>query len=941
MWPRTTGEHHIDAGHPHWQTLRALTGPIPASDVHAVLTLVSFARPKRLLERGAGSGHMTANLTEWTDDDAVIHVMPRIPMVAGESAGELAPETDHFGKAGKARFINPLDPARKDDPSAPYDFVLLHASADVHPLNLDTIRSYQSLAAGGWMMWLGFDPKGDAGAAREAIGLARLPDRVFHFEGTRVAYLQKGPPANRRSNGLTIGWEGDVDVVHSLAAVNRALVDRLQLRGHLVSVRQGHGVPAPAMREPHPSRLAIDRALPKTPDVIVRHGWPPDLSRREDGIPVALIQPWEFGAPPLAWINALSRGAIAEWWVPSETVRAGALQAGAPADRVVVVPNGVDVSLFRPDGEALRLRTAKRFKFLFVGGTIWRKGFDLLLSAFGRAFSDDDDVCLVVKDSGVGTYYQGQTAGEAIREFQQQTGSPELEYLPGEVTDAEMAQLYRAADCLVLPYRGEGFGMPVAEAMACGRTVLVTRGGATDDWCEETNAYLIPANRVPLPPGPVCGWETAGAAWRLEPDLTALIEQLRHIAAHPAEARARGQAALATVRERLTWDDAARVIESRVRGLVARRQLRAGRRVSLTMIVRNEEANLAECLVGANELFDEIVIVDTGSTDRTTEIARSFGARVFEHPWSDSFADARNQAIGHATGEWIFWLDADDRLDGENRRRLRELFDSLGDEQTAFLMTCLCPGGPGAPESRIDHVRLFRRRDDVRWRHRVHEQILPALQATGAALQWSDVIITHVGYVDAGLVRQKHERDGRLLEREVRENPDHPLVLFQLGAHAHKTRQPALAIESLQRCLSVCQPGDTILPKTHLLLAQCHRELNQADAAMDILEAGRQLFPDDAGLLFLDATLRHERGDEVGAEACYRRLLAGPGERRIDSQVAGWHGYLARHGLARLLSTGERWREAVDLWHEALAERPDFKPARDSLDEVLRRREPA
>ena len=95
-------------------------------------------------------------------------------------------------------------------------------------------------------------------------------------------------------------------------------------------------------------------------------------------------------------------------------------------------------------------------------------------------------------------------------------------------------------------------------------------------------------------------------------------------------------------------------------------------RVSLTMIVKDEENNLSNCLESVAAL-DEIVVVDTGSTDRTIEIARSFGARVFEFAWVDSFAAARNEALSHATGDYAFWLDADDVVEPDEREKLRAL----------------------------------------------------------------------------------------------------------------------------------------------------------------------------------------------------------------------------------------------------------------------------
>src|SRR5205807_7432306 len=111
--------------------------------------------------------------------------------------------------------------------------------------------------------------------------------------------------------------------------------------------------------------------------------------------------------------------------------------------------------------------------------------------------------------------------------------------------------------------------------------------------------------------------------------------------------------------------------------------------VSLCMIVRNEEANLPACLESVGDLFGEKIIVDTGSTDRTKEMAAGFGARVVEFAWVDSFAAARHEGLRHATRPWILWLDADDRPDEENRARLRTLLEHLKDENVADAMKCL------------------------------------------------------------------------------------------------------------------------------------------------------------------------------------------------------------------------------------------------------------
>ena len=97
----------------------------------------------------------------------------------------------------------------------------------------------------------------------------------------------------------------------------------------------------------------------------------------------------------------------------------------------------------------------------------------------------------------------------------------------------------------------------------------------------------------------------------------------------------------------------------------------------LTMIVRDEEANISHCLESVRGLFDEIVVLDTGSKDRTIEIARSFGARVFDFVWVDDFAAGRNAALARARGDYAFWLDADDVIEPSERAKLQGLLGGL------------------------------------------------------------------------------------------------------------------------------------------------------------------------------------------------------------------------------------------------------------------------
>jgi tetratricopeptide (TPR) repeat protein len=296
--------------------------------------------------------------------------------------------------------------------------------------------------------------------------------------------------------------------------------------------------------------------------------------------------------------------------------------------------------------------------------------------------------------------------------------------------------------------------------------------------------------------------------------------------------------------------------------------------VSLCLIAKNEEATLPNCLRPVAGLFKEVLVADTGSTDRTREIAAHFGARVIDFPWCDDFAAARNEALRHATGAWVFWLDADDRLDDGNRDMLAALFAGLRDENAAYVMTSRSPSAvPGEEATDVGHVRLFRNCPDFRWRYRVHEQILPALVGAGTAIRRTDIVIEHTGYRDPGLRRRKLERNLRLLHLDHADHPDEPYILFNLGWSYLDLGRPAEALPFLRQSLEHCAPGVSIVRKLYALLAQAHRRLGQLPEALAACRAGLARCPGDPELLLLEGALLQQRGDFAGAEARWLRLL--------------------------------------------------------------------
>jgi glycosyltransferase involved in cell wall biosynthesis len=296
--------------------------------------------------------------------------------------------------------------------------------------------------------------------------------------------------------------------------------------------------------------------------------------------------------------------------------------------------------------------------------------------------------------------------------------------------------------------------------------------------------------------------------------------------------------------------------------------------VSLVMIVRNEERNLADCLAPVASLFDEIVIVDTGSVDDTRRIAGRFTPHVFEFPWCDDFSAARNEALRHATGDWLFWLDADDRLSETDIAKLRSLLHSLGQEPRAYFMNTACSSQYACEgETLITHPRLFRRHADLRWQGRVHEQLRPEPASLGYELFFSDVLIRHVGYSDASALQRKLNRDVRLLRMDYAVDPSDPSTLLHLGlAYFHLGRTNE-ARQYLRQLLAATTVKSDYLRQVFCVLATIEMREGKLLEALAVLDQGLSLFPRGDYLLYLRADCLYELDRFREAKATLINLL--------------------------------------------------------------------
>ena len=219
---------------------------------------------------------------------------------------------------------------------------------------------------------------------------------------------------------------------------------------------------------------------------------------------------------------------------------------------------------------------------------------------------------------------------------------------------------------------------------------------------------------------------------------------------------------------------------ARMRGLSARArkiapQARpvAGMRLSLCMIVKDEEEMLPGCLEPLKGVVDEMIVVDTGSSDRTVEIAESFGAKVVHFPWNGSFADARNVSINNATGDWIMYLDADEHLVAEDAPRLRELLGRTWREGFNLVETNYTGGEDAGSATTHLALRVWRNRPGYRFEGRIHEQKTHTMPMfLPERFETTTIRVRHYGYLNQRIAaREKSQRNIELLVQEARENP--------------------------------------------------------------------------------------------------------------------------------------------------------------------------
>ncbi len=353
--------------------------------------------------------------------------------------------------------------------------------------------------------------------------------------------------------------------------------------------------------------------------------------------------------------------------------------------------------------------------------------------------------------------------------------------------------------------------------------------------------------------------------------------------------------------------------------------------ISLCMIVKNEEAFLADALRSVAGVVDELCIVDTGSTDRTVEIARAHGARVVDVAWNDDFAQARNAALAMATRRWIFVLDADERLDPASHDALRAI-GALPAGHRGKWLTCRnltddCKGS-GAMTNAL--VRIFPNDPRIRYRNPIHEFIACDGFDGGLPADRTTIEIVHHGYLSGVVIgRNKSERNLRLSRLAAEREPGDAFHHYNLGMALILSGERDAAIAALERMLELTRSSPRGY-RIHALvtLADLYAEhRSDLPSALRLVRECIALVPNYSNAHFSHGKLLARSGDLYEARNAFARAIAAGAHDReqfvVDDEIAIWK---AHSEIGATLMREHRYAKALAWFELAAQARPAAQP---------------
>jgi len=281
--------------------------------------------------------------------------------------------------------------------------------------------------------------------------------------------------------------------------------------------------------------------------------------------------------------------------------------------------------------------------------------------------------------------------------------------------------------------------------------------------------------------------------------------------------------------------------------------------LSLSMIVKNEEKYLRDCIESVKDIVDEIIIVDTGSSDGTKLIAKNYNAKIYDFTWNDDFSAARNEALKYTTGQWFIYLDADERLKKSDGAKLLKILRNSKPDIGAYVVTIESEHlqlDNSTELHRGGYPRIIKNIGfpKIHFKGRVHEQITPSLFSNNLKIDFTDIVIEHLGYnrsreeMDA-----KVRRNYKMLIQHVQEEPLNGYAWYQLGQTLAQMKLFKEAEDAIRMSIQTGKLSDSVFASATATLSQIVGSKGNFSEALKWAEQSLKAAPDQVYALHLKA----------------------------------------------------------------------------------------
>lgn len=309
--------------------------------------------------------------------------------------------------------------------------------------------------------------------------------------------------------------------------------------------------------------------------------------------------------------------------------------------------------------------------------------------------------------------------------------------------------------------------------------------------------------------------------------------------------------------------------------------------ISLCVIAKNEEHCLARCLRSAQMLVDEIIVVDTGSTDSTAEIAINCGASVFIFEWNNDFAAARNYAISKAAGTWILVLDADETLSPLSREELHDFIQQSPAEGYYFRIRSYLGHASNTVDDYV--VRLFKNAPQYRFAGAIHEQIAGSIQhsVSGNRLAFAPFTIEHYGYSPQEIEeKRKFNRNTAIIQKALAQSPQDPFLHYSLGIEYLQNKNFCQAGEVLEQTIALLRGDEGYIPQVIQALLLIKLRQPEADSSEQLFRRALLTLPENGDIYCLYGVWLMQRRQFSEAAAVLEQAMAKNRDLVEDSRLS-------------------------------------------------------